>query len=37
MKKYSTPELRELAFVAEEAMSAPLEGSNKFNDVKLEW
>lgn len=37
MKHYTAPQLRELDFVAEEAISAPLEGSNTFNDGELEW
>ena len=37
MKKYTTPQLDELNFVAEKAISAPLEGSNQFNDGELEW
>ena len=37
MKHYTAPQLRELNFVAEEAISAPLEGSNQFNDGELEW
>jgi len=37
MKKYIAPELTALNFVAEEAISAPLEGSNTFNDGELEW
>ena len=37
MKKYTTPQLDELNLVAEEAISAPLEGSNTFNDGELEW
>ena len=37
MKHYIAPQLRELNFVAEEAISAPLEGSNTFNDGELEW
>jgi len=37
MKKYIAPEMKALAFVAEEAISAPLEGSKLFNDGELEW
>ena len=37
MKKYIAPELMALSFAAEEAVSAPLEGSNTFNDGELEW
>ena len=37
MKKYVAPELKTLAFVAEEAISAPLDGSKTFNDGELEW
>ena len=35
--KYVAPELKTLAFVSEEAVSAPLVGSNNFNDGELEW
>ena len=37
MKKYFAPELKALNFAAEEAISAPLEGSNTYNDGELEW
>jgi hypothetical protein len=37
MKKYIAPELEALSFTAAEAISAPLEGSNTFNDGELEW
>ena len=37
MKKYFAPEMESLAFAAETAISAPLEGSNTFNDGELEW
>ena len=37
MKKYNAPELMALSFAAEEAIGAPLEGSNTFNDGELEW
>lgn len=37
MKKYVSPEMISLAFAAEEAIGAPLEGSNTFNDGELEW
>ena len=37
VKNYLAPELKALDFVAEEAVSAPLEGSNTFNDGELEW
>ena len=37
MKKYIAPEMKALAFVADEAVSAPLVGSNNFNDGELEW
>jgi len=37
MKKYVAPEMKALAFVADEAISAPLEGSKLFNDGELEW
>ena len=37
MKKYIAPEMKALAFVAEEAVSAPLDGSNTYNDGELEW
>ena len=37
MKKYIAPEMMALSFAAEEAISAPLEGSNSFNDGELEW
>ena len=37
MKKYIAPELMALNFAAEDAISAPLEGSKTFNDGELEW
>lgn len=37
MKTYNTPEMKVLAFAAEEAISAQLEGSKLFNDGELEW
>ena len=37
MKKYVTPEMKELAYVAEEAISAEEVGSNTFNDGELKW
>lgn len=37
MKLYNAPELKTLAFVAEETVAAPLEGSKTFNDGELEW
>ena len=37
MKKYIAPEMKALAFVAEEAISAALEGSTVYNDAELEW
>ena len=37
MKKYIAPEMMALSFAAEEAISAPLDGSNTFNDGELEW
>ena len=36
MKTYLAPELKALAFTVE-AVAAPLEGSNTFNDGELEW
>ena len=37
LKKYIAPEMMAMSFAAEEAISAPLEGSNTFNDGELEW
>ena len=37
MKSYLTPALIVLAFTPEEAVAAPLNGSNTFNDGELEW
>ena len=37
MKTYITPEMKVKAFVAEEAINAPLDGSKLFNDGELEW
>ena len=37
MKNYQTPELNVLAFTAEQAIAAPLDGSKLFNDGELEW
>lgn len=37
MKQYTAPEMKALIFVAEEAITAPLEGSNTFNDGELRW
>lgn len=37
MKNYLTPEVNLLAFAAEEAVAAPLNGSKVFNDGELEW
>ena len=37
MKTYHAPEMKTLAFAAKEAISAPLKGSNLFNDGELEW
>jgi len=36
MKKYVAPEMKALAFVAEESVAAPLDGSKLFNDGELE-
>ncbi len=35
--KYIAPEMKVLAFAAEEAVAAPLDGSKLFNDGELEW
>lgn len=35
--RYVTPELKILAFVAEETVAAPLDGSTLYNDTELEW
>ena len=35
--KYIAPEMKVLAFAAEEAVAAALEGSKLFNDGELEW
>ena len=35
--KYIAPELKVLAFTAEESVAAPLTGSKTFNDGELEW
>ena len=35
--KYIAPEMKVLAFAAEEAVAAPLNGSQVFNDGELEW
>ena len=35
--KYITPEMKVLAFTAEEAVAAALEGSKTTNDGELEW
>ena len=35
--KYVTPEMKVLAFAAEEAVAAALDGSKTFNDGELEW
>lgn len=35
--KYMTPEMKVLAFTAEEAVAAPLEGSSLYNDTELDW
>ena len=35
--KYITPEMKVLAFVAEEAVAGSLEGSKTTNDGELEW
>jgi hypothetical protein len=37
MKKYIAPEVESMSFAAVEAVGAPLEGSNTFNDGELEW
>ena len=37
MKTYITPEMKALAFISEEAIGAPLEGSDKYNNGELEW
>lgn len=37
MKVYTAPEIKTLAFVAEETVAAPLDGSKLFNDGELEW
>ena len=37
VKTYITPEMKVKAFVAEEAINAPLDGSKLFNDGELEW
>ena len=37
MREYVSPELKALAFVAEEAISAEEVGSNTFNDGELKW
>lgn len=37
MKKYIAPAMESLSFTAVEAIGAPLEGSNTFNDGELEW
>lgn len=37
MKNYLAPEVNLLAFTADEAVAAPLEGSKLFNDGELEW
>ena len=37
MKSYASPALAVLAFISEEAVAAPLEGSKTFNDGELEW
>ena len=37
MKKYITPEMKAMAFISEEAISGPLDGSNIFNDGEMEW
>ena len=36
MKKYMAPEMMALSFGAQEAISAPLEGSNTYNDGELD-
>ena len=35
--KYIAPEMKVLAFTAEEAVAAPLTGSKTYNDGELEW
>ena len=37
MKKYIAPEMKAIAYVAEETVAAPLDGSKTFNDGELEW
>ena len=37
MKIYTTPEVKALAFISEEAISQELDGSKLFNDGELEW
>lgn len=37
MKEYVAPQINALAFVAEEAIGAPLTGSNTYNDGELDW
>ena len=36
MKKYIAPAVEALSFAAEEAIGAPLEGSNTYNDGELD-
>ena len=35
--KYIAPEMKVLAFAAEEAVAADLTGSKTYNDGELEW
>lgn len=37
MKLYLVPQITILGYTSEEAVAAPLEGSNTFNDGELEW
>ena len=37
MKTYLTPELKMVAYVAEDSVAAPLDGSKTYNDGELEW
>lgn len=37
MKQYTAPEMTALSFAAQGAVSAPLEGSNTYNDGELEF
>lgn len=37
MKKYYAPQLEAYTYAAEQAIGAPVEGSNTYNDGELEW